>query len=159
MDLIKSLNELGERINRWYPAVNSGGCCVYAAEVGKELLRRGIETRIIVAAWGARSHLDKVRPKLNNTNQKAEWNDKDVWFNHVGVEFKYKGKVYHYDSDGVHRKSRSLKSWTVYPGRLSVDEAKALADEPEGWNDCFERGKIPSMKRHIRRYLATRLQM
>jgi len=157
MDLIETLNKLGERINRWYPAVNTGGCCVYAAAVGKELEARGIETRIIVAAWGARSNLDKVRPKLNNANRKEEWNGKDVWFNHVGVEFKHKGKTFHYDTDGVNAKRRTLKSWNIYPGRLSVDEATALADEPEGWNDYFNRKKIPSMKRHIRSFLAANL--
>jgi len=157
MDLIESLDTLGKRINRWYPEINSGGCCVYASLIGEELRKRGIETRVIVAAWGARANLDKVRTKLNNNNQKSEWNNNDVYFNHVGVEFKHNGKTFHYDSDGVKPKSKMLKTWTIYPGRLSVDEAKVLADEPEGWNDSFERSKIPSLKRHVRSYLAAKL--
>ena len=66
MDLIESLNTLGQRINRWYPEINHGGCCVYASLIGEELRKRGVEVRVIVAAWGAKTNLDKVRPKLNN---------------------------------------------------------------------------------------------
>lgn len=157
MDLNETLDALGRRINRWYPEINEGGCCVYASLIGEELRKRGIEVRIIVAAWGANKNLDKVRTKLNNANRKVEWNDNDVYFNHVGVEFKYKGRTYHYDSDGVKPKSKKLKSFMVYPGRLSVDEATLLAAEPEGWNDSFERRKIPTLKRHIRSYLAAKL--
>jgi hypothetical protein len=156
MDLKETLDSLGQRINRWYPEINHGGCCVYAALIGEELRKRNIEVRVIVAAWGARKNLDKVRTKLNNANRKEEWNGKDVYFNHVGVEFVYNGKTYHYDSDGVKPKSKNLKSFSVYPGRLSVDEARALADEPEGWNSDFNRSKIPSLKRHIRSYLAAK---
>ena len=157
MDLIESLNTLGQRINRWYPEINEGGCCVYASLIGEELRKRGIEVRIIVAAWGANKNLDKVRPRLMKTDRKVEWNDNDVYFNHVGVEFRHKGKTFHYDSNGVNPKSKKLKSYVVYPGRLSVDEAKLLAAEPEGWNDSFGRSKIPSLKRHVRSYLAAKL--
>ena len=157
MDLIESLNTLGQRINRRYPEINKGGCCVYASLIGEELRKRGIEVRIIVAAWGANKNLDKVRPRLMKTDRKVEWNDNDVYFNHVGVEFRHKGKTFHYDSDGVNPKSKKLKSYDVYPGRLSVDEAKLLAAEPEGWNDSFGRSKIPSLKRHVRSYLAAKL--
>jgi len=157
MDLHETLNTLGQRINRYYPEINHGGCCVYASLIGEELRKRGIESRVIVAAWGATTNIDKVRPQLMNTDRKVEWNDNDVYFNHVGVEFKYKGKTFHYDSDGVKPKSKKLKSYVIYPGRLSVDEAKLLADEPEGWNESFERSKIPALKRHVRSYLAAKM--
>jgi hypothetical protein len=157
MNLFETLNTLGNRINRWYPEVNSGGCCVYASMIGEELRKRGIEVRIIVAAYSATKDIDKARKRVNNIHQKSEWNAEDIWFNHVGVEFQHEGVWYHYDSDGVNPKSKKLGSFTVYPGRLSVDEAKVLADEPEGWNWSFDRNKIPAMKRHVKKYLAATL--
>lgn len=157
MDLIDTLNKLGDRINRWYPEINRGGCCVYAAMIGKELRARDIEVRVIVAADGASKNLDKVRPKVCNNWRKAEWNENDVWFNHVGVEFKHKGRIFHYDSNGVNPRGKILDGYKIYPGRLSVDEAQLLADEPEGWNTRFNRSKIPNLKRHVRSYLAAKL--
>ena len=155
MSLIETLNKLGNRINRWYPDVNHGGCCVYASIVGEELRERGIEVRVIVAAWEAKKNIDKARKSVNNIHQKNEWNAEDIYFNHVGIEFKYKGRTYHYDTDGVNPKSKMLGDFNVYPGRLSVDEAKVLADEREGWNDSFNRRSIPKLRKHIRSYLAT----
>jgi hypothetical protein len=157
MDLIDSLNVLGRRINRWYPEINHGGCCVYASIIGEELRRRNIDVRIIVASYSAKVNLDKVRTKLGNTNRKEDWNGRSVYFTHVGVEFVYKGKTFHYDSDGVTRKGKNLKEWRIYPGRLSVDEAKGLADEPVGWNESFNRNKIPSLRRHVRRFMGANL--
>lgn len=157
MDLIKTLNNLGQRINRYYPLINEGGCCVYASLVGKELQNRGIAVKIVVAARDARGNLDVVRRKLNNNNLKSEWNEKNVWFNHVGFEFKYKNRIYHADTNGVNPKGRKLQEWRIYSGRLSLDEGTILANEPEGWNDSFDRNKIPSLKRHIKSYLASKL--
>jgi hypothetical protein len=157
MDLLYVLDTLGQRINRWYESINAGGCCVYAAIIGAELEKRGIETRIIVAAYGAKNNIEEVKNKLKNPGNMQEWEDNNVWFNHVGVEFKYNDIWYHYDSDGTHRKRAMLKEFKIYPGRLAPAEAWTVACDENGWNDSFNRRQIPSLKRHVKKYLATML--
>ena len=158
MNLFEALNTLGQRINKSYPNINNGGCCVYAAAVGEELLKRGVNVRTVVAnSYDASLNINKARKGVNNTNQKDEWNQAGVYFNHVGVEFKLGGKWFLYDSDGVNPRGKKLGSYKVHPGFLSVEEAKALAAEAKGWNDSFNRRSIPALKKHIKNFLASAL--
>lgn len=156
-DLPKVLDALGQRINRWYESINCGGCCVYAVIVAEELQMRGVETRIIVGAYSAKNNIERVKQRISNIGSKAEWCENGVWFNHVGVEFKYRGRWYHYDTDGANRRQKHFKQYEIYPGRLTVAEAKAVADEEAGWNESFNRDRIPQLKKHVKRYLATTL--
>jgi len=158
-ELSETLNKLGRRIKRWYPYINNGGCCVYASIVGSELQRRGIDTRIIVGAWNGNEKIDinEARSNLQRPERMEEWNENNVFFNHVGVEIKFKGAIYHHDANGVTKKKKSLDNFRIYQGRLSVAEAKALAANPEGWNDSFDRRSIPKLKQHISKYLAANL--
>jgi len=39
-DICLTLDRLAIRINRWYPNVNLGGCCVFAVIVAEELRAR-----------------------------------------------------------------------------------------------------------------------
>lgn len=163
ISVIATLNTLGRRINRWYPYINCGGCCVFASIVGEELLKRGIEARIIVGT----DMDDEDRAEGSNLNdlessvgpQKERWNDNGVFFNHVGVELRLDDDVYHYDTDGINPESQMLKQYLLYDGSISVETAKALADEVEGWNECFDRKQIPSLRGHIRRFLAANLPL
>lgn len=158
MNLFEALNTLGRRINRSYPALNEGGCCVYAATIGEELLKRGLKVRVVIAnSFEAKKNLNRVRHKVNNTNQKRDWNSAGIYFNHVGVEFKLGGKWFLYDSDGVNPRGKKLGSYQVHPGFISVADAKALADESKGWNCSFSRRSIPHLKKHIKNFLATAL--
>lgn len=158
MNLFEALNTLGNRINRFYPNVNHGGCCVYASIIGEDLLSRGLKTRVVVAnSWEAKKNLNKVRKQVNNTNQKEEWNAAGIYFNHVGVEFKLGGKWFLYDSDGVNPRGPKLGSYKVHPGFISVEEAKALAAEREGWNESFNRRSIPGLRKHVKQFLDTNL--
>ena len=157
MNLFESLNALGQRINRFYPTINNGGCCIYAATVGEELLKRGLKVRAVVANCSGASaltlDLNKVRRYVDNTGQKNAWNSAGIYFNHVGVEFELGGKWFIYDSDGVNPRGPRLGSYFVHPGFISVADAKALADESEGWNIDFNRRSIPYLKKHIKNFL------
>lgn len=161
MNLITALNTLGERVNRWYPFINCGGCCVFAVLVAEELQRRGIETCIIVGADVDEDEeiadLREVEKKAKNN--KADWNNNGVFFNHVGIEFRFGDEFYHYDTDGVHPEDVMLGIYRIYGGGITVETAKALAEEADGWNTTFDRKKIPSLRRHIRRYLASTLPL
>lgn len=154
MDIIEALNVLGKRINRWYPNINSGGCCVYAAMVAEELHKRGVDVCIIVAAEcsdddeGHNADLNYLERNIKS-NSKADWNNNGVFFNHVGIEFRIGDDIYHYDSNGVHPEDVMLDCWRLYEGRISIETAKSLAEEAEGWNTTFNRKSIPSLRLHV----------
>lgn len=155
MDLIEKLNQLGKAVYRASPNINYGGCCVFAAAVALELERRGFRARGIVASHNARGHktpLGRIRPKVKK-NSIYEWRDNGIYFGHVGVEFTYKGRLYHYDSHGVHPKETSLDGMPIYKGRMKPEEMKAIADSPEGWNSSFPRRDIPTVRRLVTMYL------
>ena len=153
MNLLESLTALGNKINRYYPEINSGGCCIYAAIVGEELLARNIKTRIVIAHWcRTKVNIDYVR-KSSNPSTMEDWTDNDIHFNHVGVEFKYRRTWYSHDTD-ITVKSREgrLGGFFLYPGRLTVDEAKTLASSEHGWNSTFDRNNIPRIRNHIHKF-------
>lgn len=153
------LNSLGQRINRWYPNINYGGCCVYAAILGSELEKRNIPVRVIVAAYAARNGTDiaKIANNIADRSKKQTWNENGVFFNHVGLEIKIGKKWHYYDSDGCEKRGSEFRNFPVYRGRISVEDAKKLASDTDGWNPDFDRAKIPSIKRHVKKFLATNL--
>lgn len=159
MDLFDTLNELGQRINRWYPYINYGGCCVFAALVGQELLARNIRARVIIAQGYDHTNVEEVRQKVKNIFDMHEWQDNGVSFSHVGLEFHFRGQYWHYDTNGVHKKSTKLDHMKINPGRLTVADAKILADKGNDWNDVFDRRSIPRLRRHIKKFFAAKMPL
>lgn len=159
MNTVAVLNSLGKRINQWYPTINYGGCCVYAAILGAELEKRNIPVRVIVAAFAASdgTNIARIANNIANRGEKQAWNENGVYFNHVGLEIKIGKKWHHCDTDGCEKPARAFRRLPVYRGYLSVDDAKKLASDGDGWNCDFNRSKIPSVKRHVKRFLATNL--
>lgn len=152
VNVIDVLKTLGTRINRWYPKINFGGCCVYASLVGKELQKRGLDVNIIVAAYDASENIDRARKFVNN-NKMEEWNTHGIWFNHVGLEIRIGDEIYHHDTNQTKPEGLFLGEWEIYEGRLSVEEAENLASRAEGWNDSFDRRSIPRLRNHIEKFL------
>ncbi len=155
MDLIDHLNALGSTVNSKYPKINYGGCAVFASIVGQELLKMGVHTSIIVGGdrWtldGA--DIDKARTKVNNIGKKTEWRDNGIGFGHLGLEFYWKRKKYHYDSNGAHKPGKKLDGVALYKGRFTVEECTAVANEPEGWNHEFDRKQIPALRRMVKKH-------
>jgi len=155
MDLIEKLNLLGQEVNKYSPKINFGGCCVFAAAVARALEAQGVKARGIVASYCASNHttpIGKIRPKVKN-NSIHEWRDNGIYFGHVGVEFTYKGRLYHYDSCGVHTKTDKLDNMPIYRGRMKHHEMQAIANVPEGWNTEFPRRHIPHIEHLIKKHL------
>ncbi len=153
-DIHAVLDALGAEINQKISYINSGGCCVFAACIGEELKLRGIETNIIVAAsWGNETNINQAREKILVPNRMTEWNGQGIHFHHVGVEYIIDHDSFHYDSNGSHHADVKLGEWMLYEGRMSVEDAAGLANEAEGWNTCFSREDIPTLKRFIRKFL------
>ena len=150
MDLLNQLNILGDRVNSAHDRINSGGCCVFAVLVAKELIKRRIRARIIVGGYCPDVNLQEVRMKIKDPGDYREWHDNDVYFAHVGVEFVYKGNVYHYDTNGVRPAGSTLERWRVHNGRMRISWAARLADRPEAWNYCFDRNEIPEIEATVK---------
>jgi hypothetical protein len=161
MLLIDTLNNLGTEVNRRWPYINSGGCCVYAALVGAELLARDVKVHVVVGAHCAETAdtLDITEGKnhVQNIGDPHEWNAIGVYFNHVGLEFRIGKKWFQYDSDGVMPRIHIIDIYPKYLGYLTVDDAAALAASEEGWNCMFDRGHIPTLTKYVKSFMAKKI--
>ena len=97
---IAELEKFAKKVIKKYPYINSGGCCVFAALIGKYLEKHVTAVRVRVRnAWmreGSRN-LDTIRNKITE-NTLRQWNRNGVDFTHVMVEFDYRGRTYLYDA-------------------------------------------------------------
>jgi hypothetical protein len=158
MNLLDKLNVLGQDVYDKFPYINHGGCCVYARAVAEALLQYRIKAKGIVSAYGAKTW-DQKHMALGNTRRKVktnttfEWNEHGVCFAHVGLEFTYRGKVWHYDTDGCHLKTDELYGMVIYRGRLSLEEMKDLTTGNQGWNTLFDKKHIPAVSKMVRQAL------
>lgn len=167
-DLLNRLRRLAKNLNNTLINPNRGGCCVIAAEVGA-YLEQIVPVRIRVS----NDHFDFMDEDdwegcdYNNLNDlidvlgpRAEdqfaWNENDVFFGHVIVEFDVDGRTYHMDTSGVRlaKKRDPSFGWLMYDGYLPVNVAKALADVPGNWNWKFDRRQIPAIKKMVRHAFA-----
>jgi hypothetical protein len=157
MSLINTLNNLAAATIKRHPHVDHGGCCVVAAHVGKRLQEKNIPVRIRVLnnPWmGNAPDLDEAREQISNSLDKWEWEQSDVDFYHVIVEFEYDGKKYAYDStDGVREIDEvHHEDGVLLDGAMTVEEARALADVDD-WNPMFNRDQVSTVRRRITRML------
>jgi len=151
--LLNTLSELGKDVKSRWPNINAGGCCVYAAMVATEMDKRRIPVVGIVASTMVERYNDVVIDRVRDTikeNTNEEWNNKRVYFTHVGLEFTLGGKVYHYDTDNLHVAETCLADMPIYRGRLLLREMNDLAAQPYGWNRTFHREDIPAIRRVVR---------
>lgn len=159
MDLLTRLDKLGLEINKKVPYINYGGCCVFAAFVTKELIALRLLARGIVSSHNAMDYgtsrlfsIDDIRLHVKE-GKIHEWQNNGLSFAHVGVEFRYKDKWWHYDSNGVHRKEKELDSMPIYNGRLFLREMEILAGSKYGWNDTFDRRSIPKVLGLVKKHM------
>jgi hypothetical protein len=155
MELIDTLDKMGSGVNRKWPYINSGGCCVFASIVGKILQEKGIPVKGIVAAYSAQYKFKPIwwmRRGVSN-NSIPEWERRGLDFNHVGIEFRYGGKKWHYHSKGAQIAGKSFDRMPIFRGRLTLDELIELAANEEGWNSAFDRRDIPAIEKYITTFL------
>jgi hypothetical protein len=109
MNLVRTLNSLGREVNSKWPRINRGGCCVYAALVGRELLDRGYPVTGVTASFcqynnsveQARTNLKKKNPRRRRPPTATMWQGERVDFGHVVLKLRVRGESRHYDSNGV----------------------------------------------------------
>lgn len=150
MNLIDEVDDLCRKINKRVNRINSGGCAVFAALMGQCLEQYGRVGIAVGTDERKTASIDKARKNIEE-NVVDEWNDNDVWFAHIVIEFEYQGNKYHVDSTGVHDVSMLTHcgEYTILKGRLTVHEVTELASQTHGWNYAFERSQIPTIKQLI----------
>lgn len=160
MTIIDKLNELGDAVMDDVDNLNSGGCGIFAAMVAKSLIDKGIPTSLF-SCWdeiwdGQGGNIDLARPLVKDVGEYQDWRENGIRNAHVGVEFEFDGKLYHYDSsEGVHeaRNWLSRESWIVNDGRYTLAEMEALNERPHNWNSRFDRKQIPKIQHYVEEYL------
>lgn len=154
MTLIEKLDELGQVVSELFPAINQGGCCVFAAMVINELQKQGIKASGIVMDFMAHkdTHIDAVRP-LVKANTIFEWQNNGIHFNHVAVEFTVGRKKKHYDTVGVVNADKRFQGMPIYQGRMTLEELEQISARQPGWNPTFRRRDIPDIRRLVKNYL------
>ncbi len=157
---LAQLRELADKLNRNIKYANHGGCCVVAVELAKHL-RDIYPTKIRVSTdydeFADHDVTDAAQRVYDHADGK-EWNDNGIYFGHVVVEFKYKGRKYHMDTNGVKRATDvdPTFGWLLYPGELPFESAKLLADQDKGvWNHTFNRKQIPKLRKMVSDFFKT----
>lgn len=147
-DVKDVLARLALSVDRTFPFLNSGGCCVFASIVADELIERGIPCEgLVVDAYNDEPDIEAVRNNVQR-NVPREWNEHGVDFTHVGLDIPGMGK---YDSRGFDNPNSMLKLWPEAKGRLTVQELRELSSVGDGWNRTFDRQQIPTLRRMVKR--------
>lgn len=142
------LNKFASKINKKYQYINRGGCCVFAAHVAKQL-QKHYPVKIVTFGYRTKKSVDDIRKNVK-VNTAREWYANGLDLNHVVIEFvDEQGKIWHYDSTGVHKADGSIYDDPIIRGYLTVDEALEMASSPLGWNNQFDRSVIPEFKRMV----------
>jgi hypothetical protein len=148
------LIKVGNTVQKQYPMINQGGCCIYATAVGKELMFRNVDASLrIVRHYGTapgktlpcvNQTLKLVREVIVNDNNRApkslDWNRFGVEFNHVIVEVD--GGKYHHDTSNTRRPVwwGDVEVWDEYPlyrGEMPIYHGVDLVRDKHGWNKTF----------------------
>ena len=139
--------------------INWGGCAVSAHILAQHLAPFVEELKIrAFDRWESSSNIDEVRSRVKN-NTVQDWNNVGVAFSHVWVEFKWLGRWYAVDSDGIFSRKKMYRIWGVpFEGSFTLDEMKGLAGTPRGWNWTFSRSQIPHMRKFAKKHLRSTLQ-
>lgn len=161
--LFDLLNDLGRSIEKDLPKINYGGCAVVAAEIATALdSRLNIPARVRTSAPYMHEFdvcdVDVARILVDDPDNATatDWGDAGLSFGHVIVEFRYNGTWYHYDTSGVvpSRKRTNQFNYVLFPGYLTITEARSIADSPDGWNPQFDRQYIPYLRNKITQYFS-----
>ncbi len=151
--LIPFLKGLGNELEDKFYNINLGGCCVIADLIG-EHLQNFTDTKVVVFnGWSGTIDLDEVRKDIEATmgdpNDKNLWDAEGCGFGHVLLEIESDGTFYLVDSEGVHDSLSYSEFSNRDDGYLTLDEARNMGNQVEGWNDSFDRRQIPQIRETI----------
>lgn len=141
-----ALIALSEELSDAYEYINCGGCGLMAAIVGKELEKIGIPCEVIAKG----NPVDKTRYTIQDKKNMLEWESIGVDFGHLALRLKLGRKIYSWDSNGLWDGSKNAVYCTYPFGKgLTVRECNAVASSKFGWNEMFDRKKVPALKKIV----------
>ena len=144
----KKIDNIMKKMRNNYEDINRGGCGITAALIATHLEKLA---KIRIVTYGGEGDVDKARHNVKN-NSVIEYNIHDIRFCHVWVEFRWKGRWYTIDSDGIRKRSDMYKKYCKpSKGHFTVEEMNEIGGREEGWNSMFDRDQIPNMKRMLER--------
>lgn len=159
--LVRQLRKYNEMINKEIRYLNCGGCGVFASRMGKAIAPYVSDLECLVLSFSTFSsdkgiNLNTIKQKNNDLNSIRDWSTNGVDFNHVILRFKYRNRVWYYDSEHLSTdpKNAMAINHRILDGELTLDEITKLANNPEGWNPAFDRESyIPVIDKTIPKYI------
>lgn len=162
ISILKQLRALQRDLNQHCQRINYGGCMVVAAQVARRLTERGIPCEIVTYSHDSPKDARAIHTNADcagGTLRMHHWESQGVSFGHVAVRFRWRGRLYTFDSDALWRGGRTYGkqrgydvNWPFGHG-MTWREGWALARVPDGWNRTFKRGQIPTIVRLAAQHL------
>lgn len=159
--VIEQLNEAASRVENAIPNINSGGCGVYAAIVGRRLKKEyGISPRVKIASWSEapsieavvrRFYASKLRT-LQDVNRRLGFT-----VEHALLVFKLDSRLWIHDATGTEEyEPEHYTRWNpsgfdveFVPGTAPLRWISAIARYRYGWNTSFDRREIPFIRQTV----------
>ena len=160
--LRRVLLEIGERIESEIDKPNYGGCGVIAAIVAENIAAMGVSVEVVTPHHRGDGPapitvISKLQAKgLTNKAVDAAGLSRE----HLAVRIRIGRRSFTWDSEGIYPGNAfGRPRWDADGPRydckyrfgrgLTVAAAKALADDPKGWNTAFDRDQIPVVRRIV----------
>jgi hypothetical protein len=161
MSLLTVIEDIQENL-RNIPHINGGGCAVFAALLGQQLKKRGIQFKLRVGDSRGSEGFDPhavVNARKNNAVLPDDWEKNGVGFGHVVVEVEENGKRYFCDAERTTPatdKTMFLPGWgklDLYKEPFTLEEIVLVARDKGYWCCVFNRERIPEMIKKISQVL------
>ena len=158
--LIARLRCINRDINNLVDCLNYGGCGLFASRIGKAIHPYVDDLECCVIAYPHNYdpdiNLNTLKTNNSNLNSIRDWSENGVSFNHVVIRFKYRNKIWYYDSENLDNSGEYIDKYDgkILDGYLTVEEITNLSDNPVGWNPNFDRDdNIPIIEQIISQYI------
>lgn len=157
----KKVETFLDKFDHSFVRINWGGCAAAAHMLAKVLEPHVDELKIVAYDNSVPNPAADVSVARNNidSNTIFNWNRAGIAFNHVWVEFKWRGRWYAIDAEGIQPRRRMYEKWgKPFRGSFTLKEMKELSESRWGWNPTFDHGQVPAMKRMVNRQLRSILE-
>lgn len=140
-------------ISSTFRFINAGGCGVMATILGDNLAPIVQVNARICDTWNSQPRsfnqiIYSLRQRSNMFPTLRQINDEGLNFSHVWVEFYHNGETWWMDAEQLER-PENWKYWRtdrVLPEVVLLDDIRQVANQPEGWNQMFDRRCIPNLQ-------------
>lgn len=149
LQLIRShLTEMGLAVEKAAPAINLGGCGIYAHAIGERLRHLGV-VDVIEYKIQAPGYVDDDEDDLADLDLVQQdgvehtatwWSYYDVYINHVYVKIQKDYQKWYVDTESFGGRPSNL-----HPGSIDPENLRMLNEDVKSWNDKFNRRDIPKV--------------